>query len=493
MIEKNKTKWIGLFVFVMSLVVANFVYVGWAQAKSIAINKKNFPEKEIRSTVRSESNGRRDKITQKELKEVTLLEIDAGKRKINFKGVEHLSHLFRVDVTEWTKVVKLPKIKTLLELDYCNHAMRRLTLRRFPRLESVNIIGKQLTELDLSKNCQIKSLRLDTSKLAAFDFSKFNKLESLSLVKHKFKQLDLSCNKKIRWLYLENVKDAAPDLKSLTQLENLTIKNCDIETLDLTGLSKLKELSIYNCRNLQRVQLQQCNRLKILCIRNSQNLQEITADNSAQLKELEISKCGKVTNLDSFNLLKLKRLTITNTSVTNLSASRFPKLKYLTFIKNAQPVIDFQVLKNLVYLVGGYESTTRVLDVSMLPDLYGLSWTNGVVERVKFGKKSRFDQIYLLNNRLSGKWDLSKFTKLGTFDCSNNKITALYLEDLDQSLSLCCRNNRLKKIDARYCETIGEFDCRGNRGVKVYMHPSLKQNDDIWLFGKTANVYYQYG
>lgn len=491
MFEKNRTKWIGLFVFVISLVVADFFYVGWAGAKSIAINKKNFPEKDIRREVKYESSGKGDKITQKELKEINDLTIDAGKRKINFKGVEHFSELSYVHLTEWTKVVKLPKIKTLRELDYCNHAMRRLTLRRFPHLELVHISGKRLTELDLSKNCQIENLKLDTPKLMAFDFSKFKKLEVLILSNLKLKQLDLSCNNKIRYLYLVNVKGAALDLKPLTQLEYLTIKNSDIETLDLTGFSKLKEISISNCRNLQRIQLQQCNRLKILDVKNNQNLEEMIADNSAQLKELEISKCGKLTNLDSFNLSKLKNLEITNTSISNLSASRFPKLKLLVFNRNAQPMMDFQTLKNLTYFEGGYESTIRVLDVSMLSKLFYLKWTNGVVERVKFGKKSRFDEIFLSDNRLSGKWDLSKFKELCTFDCSNNKITALDLGKSDSMMWLYCRNNRLKKIDARYSENLETLDCRGNRGVKVYMHPSQKQYEG-WLYGKTAKVYYRY-
>lgn len=490
MFEKNRTRWIGLLVFVMSLVVADFFCVEMAEAKSIAINKKNFPEKDIRREVRFESSGKGDKITKRELKKIIDLKIDAGKRKINFKGVEHFSELSYVRLTEWTKVVKLPKIKTLRELSYCNHAMQRLTLRRFPHLKSLNISGKRLTELDLSKNCQIKSLQLYTPKLTAFDFSKFTNLEVLVLSNLKLKQLDMSCNKKIRYLYLENVKLAALDLKPLTQLESLTIKNSDIETLDLTGFSKLKEISISNCRNLQRIQLQQCNRLKILYVKNNQNLQEITGDNSAKLKELEISKCGKVTNLDSFNLLNLKKLEITNTSISNLSASRFPELKQLIFNRNTQPMIDFQALKELTYFEGGYESTTRVLDVRVLPNLRYLKWTNGVVERVKFGKKRRFGDIYLSDNRLSGKWDLSKFD-LGTFDCSNNKITALDLGKSDSVMWLYCRNNRLKKIDARCSENLDMLDCRGNRGVKVYMHPSQKQYEK-WLYGKTAKVYYRY-
>lgn len=77
----------------------------------------------------------------------------------------------------------------------------------------------------------------------------------------------------------------------------------------------------------------------------------------------------------------------------------------------------------------------------MLPKLHSLSWTNGVVEHVKFGKKSRFQDIDLSGNQLSGAWDLSKFKNIETFICDNNRITSIDLGKMTQNLMIYCRNN----------------------------------------------------
>lgn len=491
MFRKNNTHFLGFLFVAGVMAVSVFFCMGQAAAKSITVNKKNFPDKELRKELDSEGFVTGDKITGRELKKIKGLTMEAKKQKLNYKGVELFPNITYLDLTEWSKVVKLPEASRLKKLDYYNNAMQRMSVRQFPQLKTVSIGGNRLVRLDLSKNSQIKHLSLYAPKLAGLDLSRLKKLEKLELSHQELKQLDLSQNKRLKVLVLEYMRGTAIHLPSLPQLEELTIRYSDIETLDLTGFPNLKKISISDCGKLQSIRLQQCKRLVTVNAKFNSKLQEIVADDTIKPQTLKIFHCEKMTHLDSLDLSELKCLELWGTPINNLSSARFPKLKNLSLDLDAQPMFDFQSLKGLVSLDISDDRTIRVLDVSMLPNLSSLSWRFGVVERVKFGKKSRFKKINLFSNRLSGAWNLSKFKNLKTFDCCNNKITSLDLGKSDQKLTLYCFNNRLKKINAKHVPNLSDLECWGNRGVKVYLHSRKKKNSE-WLFDKTAKVYYRY-
>lgn len=492
MFKKNNTHFIRFLFLAGVMAVSVFFCVGQAAAKSITVNKKNFPDKELRRELDSEGFWMGDKITGRELKEIKGLTMEAKKRKLNYKGVEHFPNITYMVLTEWSKVVNLPEASRLKELDYDNHAMQRMSVRQYPQLKTVSIGGERLMRLDLSKNSQIKHLSLYAPNLAGLDLSRLKKLEKLELSYHELKQLDLSQNKRLKVLELEHMGGSAIDLPSLPRLEELTISYSNIETLDLTGFPNLKKITISNCGKLQSIRLRQCRRLVTVYVQSSSKMQEIIADGTIQLKTLYLSDCEKMTHLDSLDLSELKSLELWCTPINNLSSARFPKLKKLTMYLNGQmSIIDFQSLKELVSLHICNDYTIRVLDVSMLPKLSSLSWKFGVVEKVKFGKKSRFKKINLYGNRLSGAWNLSKFKNLKTFDCCRNKITSLDLGKSDQKLDLYCSDNRLKKINAKHVPNLSYLQCWDNRGLKVYLH-SRKKKQSGWGFDKKTKVYYRY-
>lgn len=487
--QKSNTHFIGFLFIVGVMAVSVFFSVGHAVAKSITVNKKNFPDKELRKELDSEGVAMGDKITRRELKAIKGLTMTAKKRKLNYKGVELFPNITYMDLTECSKVVKLPEASRLEELDYGNDAMQRMSVRQYPQLKTVSIWGERLVRLDLSKNSQLKHLSLEAPNLIELDLSRLKKLEKLELFLKELKQLDLSQNKRLKVLMLEYIRGSAIHLPSLPRLEELTIDHSDIETLDLTGFRNLKKISIFNCEKLQSIRLQRCRSLVTVNAQNCSKLQEIDADDSIQLKTLKFSQCEKMIHLDSLDLSKLKRLELWKTIIYNLSSARFPKLKKLSLDLDAQSLFDFQSLKGLVSLEISDDRTIRVLDVSMLPKLSSLSWRFGVVKKVKFGKKSRFKKIDLFGNQLSGAWNLSKFKNLNMFDCCNNKITSLDLGKSDQKLDLYCYNNRLKKINAKHVPKLSDLECWGNRGVKVYLHSRKKKHSE-WQFDKTTKVYY---
>lgn len=490
MLQKNGKKITGIMFMALVIIIAVLSGTHYVSAKSktITVNKKNFPDKVLRREIGFELG---DKMTKSDLKDVDYLNLDGGKRKINFKGLTYFPELSELLVTERAKNLKLPNLPKLEVFQYHNDRITDLNLRKLPKLEWAYFEGKELVKLDLSKNKQIRQLTLYAPKLANLDIKVFKNLEMLELEDLKLTKLDLSGNQKIYYLSLKNMKGITLNLKSLPELETLVLENSDLETLELSNYKNLKYIEVSGCDRLKKINVQGCAKLKDLKVKKNPLLQEISVDDRSKLTSLVVSGCKKVTNLDNVNLSKLKQLEVVNTSVSNLSPDRFPNLGELVFYKNRQVDIDFRPLKKLYSLEGGYEKSRKVLDVSMLPKLHSLSWTNGVVEHVKFGKKSRFQDIDLSGNRLSGAWDLSKFNNIETFICDNNRITSIDLGKMTQNLMIYCRNNKLKKFNASYCSNLSELDTRGNTSVKVYMHSSDSECMS-WKFGKTAKVYYQY-
>lgn len=486
-----KNRYIHFICFLLAGVMAVPVLFGMGQAgaKSITVNKKNFPDKQFRMALLSWNIFQGVKATRKDLKEVTELTMTAKNRRLNYKGIEHLPNVTHMYLTEWTENVKLPEVSRLKELYYTNHAMRQMSVEHFPQLKSVSVSGERLEKLDLSRNGQIRHLILEVPNLKGFAFSRLKKLTKLELFCQRLAKFDLSHNKKIKVLYLEDILDSSIELTSFPQLEELTINYANIETLDLTDLPNLKKISISCCGRLRKIRLRRCKNLATVKLDSDSGLCEIDADDSIRLKTLQIKYCRKMTHLDSLNLKKLKNLELQYTPIDNLSAEQFPKLKKLVMDPDGHPVFDFRFLKELVSLEITGDRTVRALDVSMLPKLSSLSWRDGVVEKVKFGKRSRFKKVDLFNNQLSGAWNLSKFKNIRTFDCSNNKITSLNLGKLDQKLEVYCSYNQLKKINAKYVKKLYLFECHGNKGVKIYLH-SRKYKDSGWRLGKTAKVYY---
>lgn len=113
----------------------------------------------------------------------------------------------------------------------------------FTELETLDVGGNYLTEVDLSQNTKLKRLSLDNNLLTYVDVSNFPDLELLSCYGNQLTGIDISNN-----LVLNHLNIGINPISELSfstnnsALEILYCYTCNLTTLDVSNLTGLKEL-----------------------------------------------------------------------------------------------------------------------------------------------------------------------------------------------------------------------------------------------------------
>ena len=92
----------------------------------------------------------------------------------------------------------------------------------FGKLETLEVSGQEITEIDVSQNTELYMLELMSNQLAAIDVTKNKKLELLDLTHNRLTAIDLSEN---------------------TALEQVWLSDNQLTSLNLTGLPAIKIVS----------------------------------------------------------------------------------------------------------------------------------------------------------------------------------------------------------------------------------------------------------
>ena len=262
-------------------------------AGSVDINEANFPDANFRSYVQTEF----DKDGDKKLSSVEIAavkEIIASTKGIkNLKGIEF-----------------------------------------FTALETLNCVGNELTELDVSKNTELTRLECWDNKLTALDVSKNTELTSLNCGFNKLTALDVSNNAKLEKLICRGETLSYMKLTKLDVSQNKVLKELDCYSI------KMKELNVSGCTALEELN---CggNQLTALDVSENTNL-TILRCASNQLTALDVSK-----NLD------LKGLYCRDNYLAVLDVSKNSKLESISCGKNGLTSLDLDKNKEITNVTDG--------------------------------------------------------------------------------------------------------------------------------------------
>ena len=155
---------------ILALMMVLSVTTAFASGKTVAINKKNFPDAIFRKYVKSFDKNKDGKLSAKEIKEVEEIGL-ADKGISSLKGIEF-----------------------------------------FTSLEYLNCDGNKLTTLDVSKNTKLTELACSYNKLKKLDVSKNTGLYRLDCSFNKLTSLKLGKNSKLRHIECRNNKLSGIDL-----------------------------------------------------------------------------------------------------------------------------------------------------------------------------------------------------------------------------------------------------------------------------------------
>ena len=220
----------------------------------------------------------------------------------------------------------------------------------FPNLTKLLCYSNQLTELDVSKNTELKALSCGSNQLTSLDVSKNPALEWLNCRSSQLTSLDVSKNLALKELYCYKNQLKELDVSKNPALEWL---NCHSNQLTKLDVSQNPVLVHLDCGKTQLTKLDVSENIAL----------KYLACGEIQLTELDVSKNPE-----------LKELYCYDNRLTSLDVSKNPKLEALSCSNNQLTSLDTEnctILTNLAcdnneYSVEVY-SGTRILDLSILP------------------------------------------------------------------------------------------------------------------------------
>lgn len=234
----------------------------------IAINEKNFPDKNFRDYVAGEWDENGDnRFSPSEIAKAKWISCD-NKEISNLKGIEfftniwllecYYNNLTTIDLShnknlsyinchhnklEELDVSGLPLLKTF----YCGHnELQSIDVRKNEELKDFDCQDNHLDTLDVSQNKELVKLSCGSNNLTELDVSENKKLKTLGLYVNKLRNLNLGNQTELEWLSCGKNPLSVLDVSANTNLETLIVPETNLTELNISANTKLKVLNVSN-------------------------------------------------------------------------------------------------------------------------------------------------------------------------------------------------------------------------------------------------------
>ena len=264
----------------------------------IAINEKNFPDKNFRDYVAEEWDKNHDKyFSPSEIASAKWISCD-NKEISNLKGIEFFTNIWLLECYyNNLTTIDLSHNKNLSYINCHHNQLNELDVSGLPLLETFYCGHNALPSIDVSKNEKLEDFDCQDNHLDTLNVSQNKELVRLSCGHNNLTELDVSENKKLKTLGCYENKLRNLNLGNQIELEWLSCGTNPLSVLDVSANTKLKELYV-----------------------SKTNLTELNVSANTDLETLFASE----TNLTELNIsanTKLKNLDVSNTNLTSLDAT----------------------------------------------------------------------------------------------------------------------------------------------------------------------------
>ena len=177
-----------------SVLTTSYTIKNSSSSSDIIIDATNFPDKNFRDYLLSQSYGKDGVLTADEIEKITRMFVH--KMNItNLKGIEFFTALEQLRCySNQLTTLDVSKNTALTELDCSTNPLNALDVSKNTALETLSCRGNQLTALDVSKNTALKVLECGNNQLTTLDVSKNTALTWLSCNDNRLTTLDVSQN-----------------------------------------------------------------------------------------------------------------------------------------------------------------------------------------------------------------------------------------------------------------------------------------------------------
>ncbi|GLX72027.1 InlB B-repeat-containing protein [Faecalibacterium taiwanense] len=257
----------------------------------IAINEKNFPDKNFRDYVAGlwDTNG--DKyFSPSEIANAKWISCD-NKEISNLKGIEFFTNIWLLECYyNNLTTIDLSHNKNLSYINCHHNQLNELDVSGLPLLETFYCGHNALPSIDVSKNEKLEDFDCQDNHLDTLDVSQNKELVKLSCGTNNLTELDVRENKKLKELSCYESKLSNLDLRNQTELEWLSCGGNPLSVLDVSANTKLKDLYVSNT-NLTELNVSANKNLEDLYVSNT-NLTSLDATNNTALEEFKGKDCS---------------------------------------------------------------------------------------------------------------------------------------------------------------------------------------------------------
>ena len=284
----------------------------------------------------------------------------------------------------------------LTNLNCSGNKLTALDVTRNTALTYLSCSNNDLTALDVTRNTALTYLSCSNNDLTALDVTRNTNLETL-YASGTFSTVNLNYNTKLKYLFLSNTKALTElDLTKNTALISLRLWDGILTSLNLSKNTNLKYLNLDGTRNITSLDLTKCTKLQAISMSYSyltsvqlganSLIEYINFTNSgASLTTFDVTQCPNLwwldvsvdmPTLDVSKNTKLKRLILSG-KYTSIDLSKNTNLNVLGLYSSMLTSLDLSKLTKLVAIYIG-NAKLRALDLSKQANIGNIGITDFV-------------------------------------------------------------------------------------------------------------------
>lgn len=213
----------------------------------IAINEKNFPDKNFRDYVAGKWDENHDnRFSPSEIANAKWISCD-NKEISNLKGIEFFTNIWLLECYyNNLTTIDLSHNKNLSYINCHHNQLNELDVSGLPLLETFYCGHNALPSIDVSKNEKLEDFDCQDNHLDTLNVSQNKELVKLSCGTNNLTELDVRENKKLKELSCYESKLSNLDLRNQTELEVLKCWKNPLSALNVSANTKLKKLFVSN-------------------------------------------------------------------------------------------------------------------------------------------------------------------------------------------------------------------------------------------------------
>ncbi len=487
-------KWLGAVVgaaLVAPLAVSFFseqpARADSSQDVSVAIDSKNFPDRNFRKIVEQFDTNGDLVLSQDELSVVKELDVKESQIR-DLTGVQYFTELIYLncDYNE-LRTLDVSKNINLIELFCGGNALAELDVSENGWLERLWCDENEIESLDLTFNSSLKVLGCGSNRLSKLDLSHNLAITGLSCEKNELTELDLSPTVKMKYLTCKNNKLKSLDVHFLKDLVQLQVEGNQLTELKLGSHPVMDTLeTAYN--DLTVVDIRQCPTLidefTEFGVKSSELFGCFVCEVPLEVENPEegyeytatVFTLDYTTNLEGFEIPEMPGYPRKpydpqdpqdpNEPVVEINAKNFPD----KFFRAA--VVDLDTNEDLILSKSEIEQVVELnlngLEISNLTgieyftELRILDCCNNKLKTIDVSKNTKLIEFYCMSNELTAL-DVSALTNLENFWCVSNKLTSIDVSKNTKLRVFFCSENNIKKLDLSHNTEITGFGCDRNQ------------------------------